>query len=265
MADQQSVMQELLSLSHHLGDSAHDWALLGEGNTSARVDAETFYVKASGSQLGTLQPAQVSHVRFEPILAALHSTRDFGDAEVKDLLFSSCMDGGASGLKPSVETLLHAFLLTLPEVNFVGHTHVTTINGLLCSERGWAAVKSGGRLFPDEIVVCGVAPCCVPYVDPGIPLARALRDEVRAYLQTHGTRPKTIYMQNHGFIALAKTAPEVENIHLMADKAARILLGAMACGGPTFLTPDNVDRILTRPDEHYRQKALGLKADTDAH
>ena len=131
----------------------------------------------------------------------------------------------------------------------------------MCSARGWEAVKSGGRMFPDEIVVCGVAPCCVPYVDPGIPLARALRDAVLAYQKTYGARPKTIYMKNHGFIALAKTAQEVENIHMMADKAARIMLGAFACGGPTFLSPDNVDRISPRPDEHYRQRALGIKED----
>ena len=234
MADQDTTMQELLTLSHRLGDPAKDWAILGEGNTSARVDEATFYVKASGSQLGTLRPRQVSHVRFEPILQALHSTREFGDTEVKDLLFSSCTDGGANGLKPSVETLIHAYLLTLPDVNFVGHTHITSINGLLCSARGWEAVKFGGRMFPDEIVVCGVAPCCVPYVDPGIALARALRDEVLAYQKTHGVRPKTIYMKNHGFIALAKTAQEVENIHKMADKAARVMLGAFASGGPTF-------------------------------
>ena len=261
MEEKSAVMQELLTLSHHLGDPAHDWAILGEGNTSARADGETFFVKASGSQLGTLQPAQVSHVRFAPILEALHSTRDFSDTEVKDLLFSSCVDGGASGLKPSVETLIHAYLLTLPDVNYVGHTHITTINGLLCSKHGWEAVKSARRMFPDEIVVCGVAPCCVPYIDPGIPLARALRDEVLAYQKAHTVRPKTIYLKNHGFIALAKTAQEVENIHLMADKAARVMLGAFACGGPTFLSPDNVDRIRTRPDEHYRQKALGLKAE----
>lgn len=264
MADTTEAMHQLLELSHTLGSTSHDWAILGEGNTSTRVDTETFFVKASGSQLGTLTAAQVSHVRFAPILTVLNSTDDLSDTQAKDLLFSSCVDGGASGLKPSVETLLHAFLLTLPDVNFVGHTHVTTINGLLCSARGWEAVKSCGRMFPDEIVVCGVAPCCVPYVDPGIPLARALRDAVLKYQQDFGMRPKTIYMQNHGFIALAKTAQEVVNIHLMADKAARVMLGAFACGGPAFLTPDNVDRIFSRPDEHYRQKALGLKADSDA-
>ena len=48
---------------------------------------------------------------------------------------------------------------------------------------------------------------------------------------------------------------------MMADKAARILLGALACGTPTYLSPENVKRIQTRPDEHYRQKALGIRED----
>jgi len=260
MADtNQEKMQELLDLSHFLGDPAYAWAILGEGNTSTRLDDDTFLVKSSGSELRTLTDAQVSRVRFAPIMDALNNGRDYSDAEVKDLLLSSCVDGG--GRMPSVETLFHAFLLSLPGVDFVGHTHIISINGLLCSQEGWAAMQAGGRLFPDEIVVCGVAPCCVPYVDPGIPLARALRDQAMAFVDAHGMAPKTIYLQNHGFAAVGKSAGEVRNVTRMADKAAHILLGAMACGTPAFLSPANVQRIQTRPDEHYRQRALGLRPD----
>ncbi len=255
-------LQELLQLSHDLGDPIHDWAILGEGNTSTRVDDETFLVKASGSELRTLTGEQVSRVRFAPVLEALNQTRDYSDAEVKDLLLSACV--GGQGRMPSVETLLHGFLLTLPGIDFIGHTHVVSVNGLLCSREGWAAIQGGGRLFPDEIVVCGVAPCCVPYTDPGIPLARALRDGVQDYIQAHSAAPKTIYLQNHGFIAVGKSAQEVHNIHMMGDKAARILLGALSCGTASCLTPENVTRIQTRPDEHYRQLALGLRPDQPA-
>ena len=252
-------LQELLALSHYLGDPAHDWAILGEGNTSTRLDDETFLVKSSGSELRTLQSDQVSRVRFAPVLDALSNGRDYTDTEVKDLLLSCCTDG--SGRMPSVETIFHGFLLSLPGIDFIGHTHVSSINSLLCSREGWAAMQGGGRLFPDEIVVCGVAPCCVPYTDPGIPLARVLRDQVLAYIEAHSAAPKTIYLQNHGFIAIGKSAQEVRNIHLMGDKAARVLSGALACGTATYLSPDNVTRIQTRPDEHYRQLALGLRPD----
>jgi len=253
------LIEELLNLSHTLGSAAFDWAILGEGNTSTIVDDHVFLVKASGSQLATLNESQVAPVRFKPILEALEDNRAYSDTDVKELLSSSTIPAGA--FVPSVETILHAYLLTLPGVAFVGHTHVSSINGLLCSEKGWEAVSSGGRLFPDEIVVCGIAPCCVPYVDPGLPLARTLKQNVEAFVARYGVRPKTIYLQNHGFIALGSTSQEVVSITKMADKCARIMLGAFACGGPTFLSEQQVNRIATRPDEHQRQRALGLNVE----
>jgi hypothetical protein len=45
----------------------------------------------------------------------------------------------------------------------------------------------------------------------------------------------------------------------MGAKAAEIFVGAAAAGGsPRFLSPAQAARIAGRPDEHYRQKALGL-------
>jgi hypothetical protein len=45
---------------------------------------------------------------------------------------------------------------------------------------------------------------------------------------------------------------------MMAEKAAKIFVGAAALGGPVFLTPENVARISGRSDEHYRRKVLKL-------
>jgi hypothetical protein len=42
----------------------------------------------------------------------------------------------------------------------------------------------------------------------------------------------------------------------MAVKAARILAGTYAMGGPRFMSTQAVARIHTRPDEHYRQKVI---------
>lgn len=259
MSDQDRLLEDLLILSRRLGDPAHDWAVLGEGNTSAKIDDDTFYVKASGSSLATLNRDQVCKARFAPLLEALDSDRAYSDADVRDLLLGSVV--GGDGRMPSVETIFHACLLSLPDVAFVGHTHVATINGILCSEQGWNMMVNAGRLFPDEIVVCGEAPCCVPYVDPGLPLSREIRNKTTQFIEKYGTYPKTIYMQNHGFIALGKSSKEVESIHLMADKAARVLVGTMAFGGPKWFSEENVRRIATRPDEHYRQRAIGLNAE----
>jgi rhamnose utilization protein RhaD (predicted bifunctional aldolase and dehydrogenase) len=247
---------ELLDLSHKLGDPAKGWAILGEGNASARVDDETFFVKASGSRLATLKESQVAHVRFAPIIALIDSGETPSDVECMDQLRAAAI--GPEGVLPSVETLMHAFLLSLPEIEFVGHTHVISINGVVCSRQGWDFLSSGHRLFPDEIVVCGPAACCIEYIKPGLLLAREIRKRVAVHQDKFGAPPKTIFLQNHGFIALGRSAQEVESIHQMADKAALILNAALAAGEPTSLTREQIDEIYVWPAEHFRQRALGL-------
>lgn len=247
------LLNELVDLSRHLAQPEYDYVILAEGNTSARQDERTFWVKASGREMNGIGPDGFVGVYFDRVLAVI-DTPGLTDIEVKEALTAAKVDPTAPG-HPSVETFLHALCLQLPGVNFVGHTHPTAVNAITCSTAFASALN--GRLFPDEIVVCGVAPVLVPYVDPGLPLARAVRDSLNAYIETYGERPKSIYMQNHGFIALAPTARQVENITAMAMKAARVLVGAYSLGGPNFMTPQNVARIHTRPDEHYRQRQLG--------
>jgi ribulose-5-phosphate 4-epimerase/fuculose-1-phosphate aldolase len=82
-------------------------------------------------------------------------------------------------------------------------------------------------------------------------------DEINRFLDEYGETPKVILMQNHGLIALGRTATEVENITAMYVKTARVILGAYALGGPHFMTPEAVTRIHTRPDEQYRRQEWG--------
>lgn len=251
MADQQ-VLSQLVALSRSLGEPARDLVILGEGNTSARADADTFWVKASGTELRTIDANGFVQVRFDRVLALLDAPT-LTDAEIKQALTEAKADPTAPG-HPSVETVLHALCLQLPGVHFVAHTHPTAINAITCSRSFEQALS--GRLFPDEIVVCGPAAVLVPYTDPGPPLAREVFARVQAHRAAFGEPPKTIYMQNHGFIALGGSAKQVENITAMAVKAARILLGTFTLGGPRFMTDQAVSRIHTRPDEHYRQKII---------
>ena len=72
-------------------------------------------------------------------------------------------------------------------------------------------------------------------------------------------RSQGISLLNHGLVALGDTAEEVENITAMAVKAARILLGTYAVGGPNFLPQADMDRITTRPDEELRRKLANRK------
>ena len=98
----------------------------------------------------------------------------------------------------------------------------------------------------------------VPYVHPGVPLALAIRDGVEGHINHFGEAPRLVLLRNHGLIALGKTANSVLAATLMAEKAARIFLGAASVGGPSFMDEENVARIAGWKAEHYRQKVLGL-------
>lgn len=250
MADEKVVLAELVKMSQTLGKPDNDYVILGEGNTSARIDQDSFYVKASGKYLSQSNEETFVKVNLACALDILQAG-DLSDEEIKDALFAACSDP-ANKLKPSIETTFHATLLSLPGVSFVGHTHPVAVNSLMCSINAQEILK--GRVFPEEIVLCGIEPVYIPYLDPGLELGRVIRDRVTRYLDEQGCAPKVIVMQNHGVIACGATGHEVEAITAMWCKTCRVLAGAVAFGGVHYLTQANVERIYTRPDEHYRKE-----------
>ncbi|MFZ0828540.1 MAG: class II aldolase/adducin family protein [Verrucomicrobiia bacterium] len=250
---QNPITQDLLNLSHEIGREDRGLALLGEGNTSARLTGETFLVKASGTCLGTLKEDDVVECRLSALLPML-DMENLTDQQVDDALLASRVDPKAK--KPSVEAVFHAWLLSLPGIKFVGHSHATTVNQILCSPR--ARDFAVNRMFPDEVVCCGVASVFIPLTDPGLKLAQAIRRETEAFIQQHKREPRVVLMQNHGLITLGGTWQSVLAAMLMAEKAARIFVGAADLGGPVFLSEETIARIAGRPDEAYRQRVLKL-------
>jgi rhamnose utilization protein RhaD (predicted bifunctional aldolase and dehydrogenase) len=248
-------LNALVTLSRDLGDPEGDYAILAEGNTSLRTGDDGFLVKASGFSLVSAQRGSFVELRLSAVLGLLDSPPVGDDAMAAALADCRMSDGP----HPSVESVLHAVCLTLGAASTVAHTHPTPVNAILCSRK--PEVVLVGPLFPDQVVVCGRHPLLVPYVDPGIPLALEVRDRLSRHVDEHGRPPKTIYLQNHGLIALGQSGAEVVQITAMAAKAARVLLGSFAAGGPQPLSPEAAVRIESRPDEHRRQAILGLRPD----
>ena len=56
--------------------SALDAAILGEGNTSARCDGDTFWVKGSGCTLASMGAGDFVHLRFREILGLMGKQAD---------------------------------------------------------------------------------------------------------------------------------------------------------------------------------------------
>ena len=105
---------------------------------------------------------------------------------------------------------------------------------------------------------CGEASVFVPYTDPGLKLSQEIRRQTEAFIKNHQRQPRVILMENHGIIAMGATWQAALASLLMAEKAAKIFVGAAALGGPVFFSEENIRRISGRPDEAYRQRALKM-------
>jgi rhamnose utilization protein RhaD (predicted bifunctional aldolase and dehydrogenase) len=240
----------LVEMTRFLGQPHLNYVIIGEGNTSQRIDDHTFWIKASGQQMQTIRADGFVEMRFAPVLDLLDNPPQSTQA-IQEAMNAAKADP-TSPLRPSVEVTFHAMLLAECGVQVIAHTHATAVNRILCSSR--AEEFACHRLFPDEVVLCGPQSVFVPYVDPGLPLALAMRTQVRRYMDEFGEAPKVILLANHGLIALGQTHTEALNITAMAVKAAEIFAGACAVGEPVFMSQADILHIYKRPDEIYRRQ-----------
>ncbi len=245
------VQTRLVELSREFGRAC--WTILGEGNVSGRIDQNIFAVKSSGTSLTTLTEIELTHCYFDRLLPVL-DRENVSEEEVEGILRDSRVQRTA--LKPSVETFFHAYLLTLAGVNYVGHTHPIPVNQILCSGLGVSFAEE--RRFPDEVVCCGPLSLLIPYEDPGLALARRIRQDMQSFERRHGKPPKVILLGNHGAITIGQSVDAVRVAMSMTVKAAEIFLGAHTLGGNVPMAQREVDRIENRLDEEYRRRMLRI-------
>ena len=250
-----SLVDRLVLLARELGRPELKLSILAEGNVSADAGDGTFFVKASGGQMGTIEASGFTHVKTQVVLDAL-TRPSLSDQAIRQVMEASRIDPKSK--LPSIETFLHAICLSDGGAKWVGHTHTLSVNRILCSQHGARAFLK--HVFPDSIVVCGRHIAIVPYADPGIHLALEMQASLRNFKLRHGTAPKVVLMESHGPVVLGQSEREVMNIMLMLDKWASVLLGTYAMGGPKFLEDSISERIETRPDEHHRRRELVYEA-----
>jgi rhamnose utilization protein RhaD (predicted bifunctional aldolase and dehydrogenase) len=216
-------------MTRTLGERERDFVILSEGNTSARADEDTFWVKVSGSRMVEAEEQSFVRVYLDKVLTLL-------DASLPEWMFRMDLAGakvkpGAPG-SPSIESALHALCLTLGDAAFVGHTHPTAINAILCAREAETAFTQA--ISPAESLVGGEQ-LFVPFVPSGQPLAWAVEAALRSYEECQREPPRAILLQNHGLVALGSSPQEVMDITEMMVKTARILVNTYALGGPHFV------------------------------
>ncbi|MBV8517482.1 MAG: bifunctional rhamnulose-1-phosphate aldolase/short-chain dehydrogenase [Acidobacteria bacterium] len=227
----QSELESLVYQSRLVG-MEEDLVLWGGGNNSIKSRAadllgnpiDVMYIKSSGSDMKSIVPKQFPGVRLDYIAPLRQRVEDMSDQEMVDYL-ARCLVDPASA-RPSIETLLHAFL----PAKAVLHTHADAILALT-NTRG--REKTVRACFGDSVIL-------VPYRRPGFRLSRDVADRFDAQPDAAG-----LVLMNHGLITWGDDARAAYDRHIelvtraeeFARTSARPRATAVARPAPRELPP----------------------------
>jgi rhamnose utilization protein RhaD (predicted bifunctional aldolase and dehydrogenase) len=190
-----TLLAELAALSAELGRDPEQVQAAG-GNTSLK-EGGVLWVKASGLWLADALARDVFvPVRLAPVLEGI-------GAGVPDPAGPAVLaEANPGGLRPSIETTLHALL---PQAVVV-HTH--SVRAIALAVREDAEARLAERL-------AGLAWTFLPYRKPGLPLTLALAERLRA-----GAPVDVVVLGNHGLVVAAPSVAAART--LLAEVERRI-------------------------------------------
>ncbi len=166
----------------------------GGGNTSVKTTLltifgeaqEVLYVKGSGWDLATIEPAGFAPVQMQHLLR-LATLPTLSDTAMAHELRRATLDPAAPA--PSVEAILHAIL----PYKFVDHTHADAVVTITNTPGGLEAVR---RVYGEAVVY-------IPYIMPGFELARYC---ATAFAQQRTPHTIGMVLLNHGIFSFGDTA-----------------------------------------------------------
>ncbi|WP_240371274.1 bifunctional aldolase/short-chain dehydrogenase [Anoxybacteroides rupiense] len=234
----QTELEKLVYRSNLLGAdrSVANW---GGGNTSMKAitkdfrgrEMEVMWVKGSGSDLATMKAQHFTGLRLEDI-RPLMEREEMSDEEMVEYL-SHCMINSKHP-RPSIETLLHAFL----PFKHIDHTHPDAIISICCADNG---KKIAEEIYGDRFV-------WVPYVRPGFTLSKMIAEGVR-----RNANAELVLMEKHGLVTWGETSKEcyektISIINEAEQYIQRSVNEATVFGGPKYkaLTKDERKAILAQ-------------------
>ena len=158
------------------------------GNTSLKQDV-VMWIKASGTWLKDAAARDIFvPVNYEALLAAL-AKNDPACEACTDFVLE---DLNATGLRPSIETTVHALM---PQRVVV---HVHCVNTIAWAIRNDAEQRLAGKLKDFNWAF-------IPYARPGLPLANAISARLKPGIVVH-------ILGNHGLVVAAETVAEAETL-----------------------------------------------------
>lgn len=208
----ESELDQLVQQSRLVG-MEESLVLWGGGNNSVKSTATdllgnpipVMFIKSSGSDMKSIVPKQFPAVRLDYIEPLRHRDEEMSDQEMVDYLARCLVD--PAGARPSIETLLHAFL----PAKSVLHTHADAILAVTNTRGREATVRD---CFGDRVIT-------VPYRRPGFRLSREVADAFAAKPDADG-----LILMNHGLITWGETAQEAYSRHIALVTKAEEFLSA---------------------------------------
>jgi rhamnulose-1-phosphate aldolase/alcohol dehydrogenase len=171
----------------------------GGGNTSMKIEEPDFRgrqtallrVKGSGSDLKSVKRSDFTGVRLEDVLP-LEARSDMTDEEMVDYLGHTILEPGSP--RPSIETLLHAFIPS----RWVLHSHADAVVALSNTKDGDSALRAA----------LGSGSVPVRYRRPGFLLSKEVAAAARS------AKTESIVLDNHGLVTWGDTAREAYERHV---------------------------------------------------
>ncbi|HEX8617644.1 MAG TPA: bifunctional rhamnulose-1-phosphate aldolase/short-chain dehydrogenase [Thermoanaerobaculia bacterium] len=196
----QTELEQLVHQSRLVG-MEEALVLWGGGNNSVKSRAtdilgrpiDVMYIKSSGSDMKSIVPKQFPAVRLDYIAPLRSRDEEMSDQEMVDYL-AKCLIDPASA-RPSIETLLHAFL----PARAVLHTHADAILALTNTRGRESTVR---ECFGEDVIL-------VPYRRPGFRLSRDVADAFDAAPSAAG-----LILMNHGLITWGDSIEEAYARHI---------------------------------------------------
>ena len=177
-----------------------DLVVWGGGNTSIKVaekdflgrEVEVMRIKGSGSDLKSMERWQFPRLELEKVLPVF-TREQMSDEEMVDYLDRCVLDPNSP--RPSIETLLHAFLPFM----CVAHSHADAVVGLTNNRDA------------DDILrrVYGPAVAIVEYLRPGFQLSKLVGLAVKESPNLSG-----VVLVNHGLFTWGDSAKDAYDRHI---------------------------------------------------
>lgn len=230
--DGATELDRLVARSRLIGANP-DLVLHGGGNTSSKIPGLDhlgrprilLWIKGSGTDLATIDADGFVPLYLDELLG-LRDRRTVSDQEMVDYV-ARCVARPASP-RPSIETLLHAFL-PAPHVDHVHADPICALTNTSCAERAVA------EALGDDVAL-------VPYIRPGCELSRRVAEAATA---------RAAVLRHHGLVTWGETHEESYETTLELVERARAYLArrtrtAAARPGAPTLRGERLEELLVR-------------------